>query len=380
MLAAAIASSGGHLSKVFSPDPVFPLGAISGTVSHQIADLDHVATILAGRRAIVNCWSRSDWTRMQAWQGEHRNPDAIDAAGLTFQRTGRIQLSPFVCQVLAQVITEPAQQPLFTAWAVTVLAHESAHASGIAAENRAECRAIVTEPRAAELLGVPRPLARRLQRIYRGTIYPYDLSRYRTSACAAGRPGLLVPDSLGTFTELHPLARAAAGLARSLPRWRDVGGAYSVGPLSPCALVVSRTLEVARFSKTLLGPAGAYVAYSGTRLRTKAETSTAIARYKALRRCDLHLRETQIRESRSASTVELRPMPAVIADFSPRVRAFRVLVTSQRHRLNLDTIFLFDRAKQTMISLFFSAPVGRLPPSTEAGAVAAMVRAYGDGR
>jgi hypothetical protein len=54
----ALAVGGGQATAVaFNPDPVFPVGPISRTASHQIATLDHVASALAGRRAIVNCWS-----------------------------------------------------------------------------------------------------------------------------------------------------------------------------------------------------------------------------------------------------------------------------------------------------------------------------------
>lgn len=189
----AVASTRG-----FDPDPAFPVGHISGTVSHQIPRLERVASTLAGRRAVVNCWSNEDWTQLQAWEGSHHYSPAVDAAGLTYPETHRIQLSPTVCQVLAQVIARSARQPLFTAWAVTILAHESAHVSGIAAENRAECRAIATEPRAAALLGVARPLARRLQHIYRGTLYPYDLSRYRTPPCPAGQSASSSPTRSAT--------------------------------------------------------------------------------------------------------------------------------------------------------------------------------------
>ena len=143
---------------------------------------------------------------------------------MTWERTHRIELSPFVCQVLAQVLARSARQPLFTAFAVTVLAHESAHASGIRSENRAECQAIETEPRAAELLGIPRATGQRLQHIYRGTIYPNDEPRYRTPACAAGLPGEVVPDTLGPAASLRPFKRVAKRVARVFHGWKDIGG------------------------------------------------------------------------------------------------------------------------------------------------------------
>jgi hypothetical protein len=64
----------------------------------------------------------------------------IDPEGVTFFATRRIQLAPFICQILEQALARSVQQPLYTADAVTVLAHESAHASGIKAENLALTR------------------------------------------------------------------------------------------------------------------------------------------------------------------------------------------------------------------------------------------------
>lgn len=372
---AVVLVGGSQLSKApgFNPDPVFPVGPISGTRSHQITKLDHVASALAGRRAIVNCWSRTDWTRLQVWNAAHHHVSLIDADGITFIATRRIELSPTMCQILAQAIARTAQQPLFTAWAVTVLAHEAAHASGIVAENRAECRAIVTEPRAAQLLGISRPLSERLQHIYRGTLYPTNPPRYRTPPCAAGRPGQIVPDTLGTAANLHLLEPAAGRFARSLPRWRNAGG--GIGNLSPCSPIANRSLEVARFSYILLGPHGEYVSYSRVILHTRQEISAAIARYRAMPHCEIQMRRTSIREHHDGNAVALRPIPAAVARISARVRAFRVLFTSHETRLNLDTTVIFDRARRIMTVLFFSAPVGQLPPSLEAHAIAAAVQA-----
>jgi hypothetical protein len=113
-LVALLAVGGSRVSKAaFDPDPVFPVGAISGTVSHEIAKLDRVASALAGRRAIVNCWAPKDWTRMQVWQGDHNHTPLIGASGITYAATRRIQLSPGVCQVLAQVVARSAQHAIY---------------------------------------------------------------------------------------------------------------------------------------------------------------------------------------------------------------------------------------------------------------------------
>lgn len=359
----------------FNPDPVFPVGSISPVVSHQIARLDHVASALAGRRAIVNCWSRPDWTRLQEWSGRRHAAALVDASGMTWPTTRRIQLSPSVCQGLSQQAARAKDEPLLTAWAVTVLAHESAHASGIAAENRAECRAIRTEPRAARLLGIPAPLATRFQHIYRGTVYPTYPHRYRTPPCAAGQPGVVAADTAGTPAALRPLSHIATVLARSLPGWSNIGGAADLGSSTPCRLIASRATEVARFGELLLGPHGVFVFYTGVVVHTSKQLAAALARYQALPRCDLQQRRTQIRESHSTNTVALGRIPASVTHLSREIRAFREIGTSKGKTLNLDSIFVFDRAKRTLFSLFFSAPIHRLSTSVELRATAAGIEA-----
>lgn len=358
----------------FDPDPVFPVGHISATVGHQIPRLEHVASVLAGRHTVVNCWSNRGWAQLQAWEGSNHDTMAVDAAGLTYVRAHRIQLSPFECQILAQVLDRSAQQPLFTAWGVTVLAHESAHASGIAAENRAECRAIETEPHAARLLGISRPLARRFQHIYRGTVYPYDLSRYRIPVCAAGRPGVLVPDTLGTEAKLQPLEHAATGVTRSLQSWRNVGGAGSVGPLSPCSPIKSRTEELARFGVTLLGPRHEILRFSVATLKTKRDFSVALSRYKPFPRCDLGLIRTRLHEIHSTDTVSLRLAPTAVTDLSSQVQAFRIRYVRKTISWDEDAISIADPAGRTIASLRFEAASGEVPVSVEVRAVSALLQ------
>jgi len=355
----------------FNPDPVFPVGPISGTVSHQILKLDRVASALAGRHAIVNCWSQGDWRRLQAWRGTRHLP--IDFEGLTFPATRRIELSPFVCQILAQVMARSAPQPLFTAYGITILAHEAAHAHGIRAENLAECRAIGTEPRAAELLRMPKAFALRLEHIYRGTVYPYDLRQYRTPPCRAGLPGVLVPDTLGTDANLRPLRLVATTVNRSLRGWRNLEGVDAIGPLDPCSVIKSRAVELARINESLVRP-DAYVALSAGSLRTQKDFATARARYRAEAPCDLAQLREGIRQSHTRATVSSGRIPDSITGLSPRVRAYREVWAARGKKWNRDTIFVFDPAKRTLASLFFKAPVGQLPVSLEVRATAAALK------
>jgi hypothetical protein len=354
----------------FNPDPIFPVGPISGTVSHQVLKLDRVASALAGRRAIVNCWSQRDWPRFQAWQAAHHLP--FDPSGATFLATQRIQLSPFECQILAQVLARSAQQPLYTAFGVTVLAHESAHASGIKAENLAECRAIRTEPRAAMLLGIPTKTALLLQHIYRGTIYPYDLPRYRTPPCKAGLPGALVPDTLGSSANLRPLTRVATAVTRSLPGWRNLEGGDAVGPLDPCAPIKTRTWELARIGESLVWKR-AFLGFAAASVRTQKEFAITLSRYAALAPCDLAELRQQIRLSHANATVTSGRIPNSITRLSPDIRAFRQVWSADGEKWNRDTISILDRANHAAATLFFKAPSGEIPVSIEARATAAAI-------
>jgi hypothetical protein len=370
-----LVAGGGQVSRAasFDPDPVFPIGPISGAVSHQIVKLDHVASALAGRRAIVNCWSQRDWPRFQAWQAAHHLP--FDPAGATFFSTRRIQLSPFECQILAQVMARSAQQPLYTAFGVTVLAHESAHASGIKAENLAECRAIRTEPEAAQLLGIPKKTALLLQQIYRGTIYPYDLRQYRTPPCKAGLPGALVPDTLGSSANLRPLVRTATAVTRSLPGWRNLeGGDDTVGPLDSCAPIESRTWELARIGETLVWKR-ALLGFATARIRTQREFATTLFRYAALAQCELAEGRQQIRLIHAKATLSSGRIPDSITRLSPDVRAFRQVWASHGEKWNRDTIFILDRSNRAGATLFFNAPAGEIPVSVELRATTAALRA-----
>jgi hypothetical protein len=358
VLAPALVACGSQSATAggFNPEPVFPTGKISDRVSHQIPALGHVASALAGKHATVNCWSNKAWAQLQAWDGSHHYTRLVDAAGITYPKNRRIELAPVVCEILAQVLNRSAQQPLFTAWAVNVLAHESAHASGIEVENRAECRAITTDPRTAELLGIPKALGRRLQHIFRGTIYPSDLPRYRLPPCAAGRPGVVVPDTLGTAANVRPLARVGTEFARSLSHWKSLGGVLSVGPLSPCSPIRSRTEELARFSEGYLGP-GANVLFSDTTLKTKRDFSTALSRFKTHPRCSLEQFQMHLREIHSRSRASLQALPAEITRLSPRISGFRIRVSKGPIRVNNDLITMLDPAKRTFASVYFQAHV-----------------------
>jgi hypothetical protein len=384
LAAVAVLAVGGGQAKAaeFNPDPVFPVGPISGTVSHQILKLDHVASALSGRledplgthrHAIVNCWSRHDWTRFQAWRAAHHL--SIDVNGVTFPATNRIQLSPFVCETLQQTLARSGEQPLFTAFAITVLAHESAHASGVRVEHLAECRAIKTEPRAAHLLGISHAVAERLQHIYRGTVYPYESPTYNTPPCPAGKPGIVVPDTLGTTANVRPLARTGTAVAHSLSGWKGVGGGLSIGPLSPCSPIGSRTAELARFSDGLFGPNQQSLLYSDARIRTQRAFARTVAHFPGSAACYLTRFQKELRETHSSATVSAGQIPNAITQLSPEIRADREIYEYQGETWDRDSISILDPTTRTIPDLFFRTRAGKFPLSLEVSATKAVLQA-----
>jgi hypothetical protein len=369
LLAALLA--GCRAGPTFDPDPVFSVGPISDTTSHQITKLDHVASMLAGRQTIVNCWSEHDWEQLQAWRGIRHYP--IDPWGITYPATRRIQLAPFVCQILAQTLAKSANQPLFTAAAVTTLAHESAHARGIEAENLAECRAIKTDPRAARLLGLPAAAATRLPHIYRGSIYPYDLARYRTPPCPAGLPGVVVPDTLGSAADLRPLERTATAVGRSLGGWTNLEGGGSVGPLSPCSPIVSRTVERARYTEWFKRSKHESAFVGTVRFDTRRSFATAVERERNFERCDIALDNRLSQESHSFEPRHIGRIPDQFLRLSPEVHAFRMTSHINGFRMNDDRITILDAADLRQINLDFNVPAGT-PIGQELRAVKAALR------
>ncbi|MDX6482076.1 MAG: hypothetical protein QOG85_2586 [Gaiellaceae bacterium] len=358
----------------FSPDPVFPVGPISETTSHQIAQLDDVASKLAGHRATVNCWSEKDWSRLQAWNSVHHYYKLVDAAGIAHIASRRIELPPYVCEVLAQVLDRSANQPLFTAEAVTILAHESAHAAGIKVESEAECQAIQTDARAARLLGLSKTEAAEVPHIYKGTLYPYDPPRYRTPVCPAGYPGVLVPDTLGSAAELQPLRVTAAAVAQSLPGWKNLEGAVAVGPLSPCSPVESRNIERARFNETLEGPNKESVFVGGARVKTRQAFETALDRFKHVENCEMARENLFYRESNLPGKFSIGRLPDAFTRLSPKIHAYRLLFNAGSLHRHHDEIHIFDSEHLGWTALDFLVPEGT-PIAQELGAVRAALRA-----
>ena len=360
-----------HAPPATNPNRAMPRGPISATATHEIVSLDRIASKLAGHATTVNCWSQTEWTEVLQWRADHHYDTNL--TGLTFPRQRRVGLDPLVCATLAQIMNRTESAPLYDAWALAVLAHESAHASGVSAENKAECAAVRTLPRTAELFGLPPATALRLQRVYRGTIYPDDLPRYRTPACPAGEPAIVSADELGSGADLHTLEGLVRQAARELAGWRRIGG--SVGPLSKCAPVRSRAEELARYGDQYVLGSNLYTGISMTTLRSTADVPSTVSRLARSATCDLAQRRDDIRAHHSKNVVRVESLGAAVTRISPGVRGYRVVLTYEgsKHWTN-DTVFVINARKRLFVTLQFSR-TGLAPRVvTEARIVAALLK------
>ena len=165
-----------------------PLPQIAGPspASHIDPVLGRVASQLAGTPAEVRCWSREDWPRVTALDPE-------PTGGFTDFSENTINLPPGVCSSLAVLAYSPAHRFPDASWsqiaAPHVLAHEAAHLGEAgASEARAECDAVQTTQRAAELLGTAPAYARWMARLDWEHLYPRLADSYRSPACVPGGP------------------------------------------------------------------------------------------------------------------------------------------------------------------------------------------------
>jgi hypothetical protein len=152
--------------------------------SHIDPVLGRVASQLAGTPAEVRCWSREDWPRVTALDPE-------PTGGFTDFSERTINLPPGVCSSLALLAYSPPHRFPDASWsqiaAPHILAHEAAHLGEAGpSESRAECDAVQTTQRAAELLGAAPEYARWMARLDWLHLYPRLSGSYRSHDCAPG--------------------------------------------------------------------------------------------------------------------------------------------------------------------------------------------------
>jgi hypothetical protein len=163
-----------------------PLPQIAGpsVESHIDPVLGSVASELAGTTAEVRCWSREDWPRVTAIDPE-------PTGGFADLSEGTVNLPPGICASLAILAYSPAHRFPHATWnqiaAPHILAHEAAHLGDAGpSEARAECDAVQTTTRAAELLGVDPAYANWMASLDWTHLYPRLTASYRSPDCAPG--------------------------------------------------------------------------------------------------------------------------------------------------------------------------------------------------
>jgi hypothetical protein len=178
--------------KGLPPAQARPLPRLRGvtTRSRIEPELGRVASRLAGKRVEVRCWSVEDWSRLLDDLAAVDGEDEGNSLGFAVAGGNRIQLAPVTCGRLVN-LRYHRQRPtsadlrLELALGAGTLAHESAHASGISSEARAECYSVQLLERAASALGVGPAYARTLVEAY-WEDYPANPSEYRSGECRDG--------------------------------------------------------------------------------------------------------------------------------------------------------------------------------------------------
>jgi hypothetical protein len=185
VLAVGLAVETFAAARALATEPL-PQIARASALSHVDPVLGRVASQLAGTPAEVRCWSRADWPRVTALDPE-------PTGGFTDFSEGTINLPPGVCRSLAVLAYSPSHRFPDASWsqvaAPHVLAHEAAHLGEAGpSEWRAECDAVQTTQRAAELLGAASGYARWMARLDWLHLYPRLSDSYRTPDCVPGGP------------------------------------------------------------------------------------------------------------------------------------------------------------------------------------------------
>jgi hypothetical protein len=160
------------------------------------AHLAHVVTQLTSIDAEVRCWSADDWPHVLSEAAAYTSVDGReegDVLAFTSQVHNRINLGPTVCAPLDAFAYDGARptaglKAAQVADAVYVLAHESAHLSGIGSEQLASCSGIQDTARVARLLGARAGYAQGLAAEYWRDQYTRQPPRYLTVYCGQDRP------------------------------------------------------------------------------------------------------------------------------------------------------------------------------------------------
>jgi hypothetical protein len=169
--------------RAYATQPLPAIAAPSGR-SRIEPVFGRVASALAGRAVEVRCWSAADWPKVTVL-------DPVETGGFADLATGTVNLPPNVCGPLDTLAYTPSHRFAAPTWegiaAAHVLAHEAAHLGGAgSSEARAECAAVQTTARAAELLGTDARYARWMASLDWAHLYPGLPASYRSPDCTPG--------------------------------------------------------------------------------------------------------------------------------------------------------------------------------------------------
>jgi hypothetical protein len=165
--------------------------------THESPRLARVASLLAGRRTAVSCFSREDWDeRVRELRQRQLDPNDLPAwfRGYTISHDGTgpaVGLSAEVCAELNPLLNgsnsmKTARSLDVFASSINVLAHESVHASGIHDEARTNCFGIQTIRRTMMLFGRTSREGQHVATYFWENLYPLQAPRYRSPECRNG--------------------------------------------------------------------------------------------------------------------------------------------------------------------------------------------------
>jgi hypothetical protein len=167
------------------------LTARGGAASRVDRAFSEAAALVADKLVEARCWAAADWARLMVEERAYTRGKVTESV-LGFASAGgeRINLAPGICRGLGQLAygdARPTDEDAVFALALSVatLAHESVHASGVAAEATAECDGIQWLERAAAALGVEDGYATRLRDVY-WSRYDRLPAMYRSDGCRDG--------------------------------------------------------------------------------------------------------------------------------------------------------------------------------------------------
>lgn len=179
VVAASVALSTATAQTPLDDSRRLPVIAGPSAVSHIEPRLSRVASMLAGRRAEVRCWSREDWKQLSVqrttWPGRARRLGSWSAYASRDHE--RAHFAPAICASLVRLTYErvPVESdswPAALAWSVATLAHEAQHLKGVSNEAKAECYGMQSITTATKALGRTEAEGRYLASLYWEDAYP----------------------------------------------------------------------------------------------------------------------------------------------------------------------------------------------------------------